>query len=230
VQALAILLVATGVFVAATYSAARPSPPAPATLGPGAVTTTTAHDARGAIGLIGDSLSAQATAQEIAGLERAGWSPVVHNALGGRRTTPDPDTEPSFSGLAALEEIRAKGSNPHTWIIELGTNDVSVAGNDAVELRRRIDLMLDAIGPEHQVVWVNVHNGLDLPASATFNAVLAQVARERGNVVVADWATEATKPGNLLPDGIHLSLPGTQTFADLITRTATREDDRNAAN
>jgi hypothetical protein len=188
----------------------------------GAPTTTTRPGPRfGAVAVVGDSLGHQATAPLVAQLRRAGWGPVTVNVLGGRRIWPDPDTEAEFSGLAAVAEIKARGVDPPTWIVELGTNDSLYAGDDAAELRRRIDAMLFAIGPGHRIVWINIHNGLDPAAGATFNRVLAEAVASRTDVVIGDWAAAAPRGGNLLGDGIHLTPVGTVAFASLIAVTAT---------
>jgi hypothetical protein len=174
----------------------------------------------GPVALVGDSLSAQAIVQEVTELKAAGWGPVVVNALSGRRVPTDSDQPPS-SGIAAVDEVRAAGADPHTWIVELGTNDVARVREDAVALRLLVDAMLAKIGPGHRVVWVNVHNGTNLWASATFNGVLTQVASERRDFFVVDWAANAGTDGYLIPDQVHLTPIGTQAFAALIADTAT---------
>jgi hypothetical protein len=197
---------------------ARVATRAPSTAPP----TTTPVDR--SLALVGDSLSAQALAQQTAQLHRAGWEPVVINALAGRRILPDDDSHPTFSGIAAIGEIRAANDDPHTWVVELGTNDVAVTHNDAPAMRARIAAMLNAIGPGHRIVWVNVHNGFDVPSSTTFNRVLAEVAAARDDMVVANWAAEATHPGNLVYDQVHLTPTGTVTFAELITAAVERAE------
>lgn len=142
------------------------------------------------------------------------------NGMLGRRIPLDADTQAPYSGIAALHEIRASNADPATWVVELGTNDVTAVGNDATALRALIETMLDAIGPGHRIIWVNIHNGTQPAASATFNQVLAEVASERTDLVIADWAAIATTPGYLLSDGIHLTTAGQAAFASLITRTA----------
>ncbi|MCU1427892.1 MAG: hypothetical protein JWL83_1892 [Actinomycetia bacterium] len=184
--------------------------------------TSTTTPLRTSVALVGDSLSAQSVLNERVALDNAGWRTVTINAQPGRSVRavqPASATVPS-SGIAAVREIRASGSDPHTWIIELGTNDVSITRNDAGAIRGVIDQMLSEIGPGHRVVWVNIHRGDDLASSATFNHVLAQVAAERNDVVVADWAAQATTPGYLITDGIHLTLAGQAAFATVITTAA----------
>jgi hypothetical protein len=188
-----------------------------------APTTTTIPRSYGGIALVGDSLSVQAAIEEQARLRQAGWDPVTHNAQFGRRIPWDAKTLSPFSGIAAVNDVRATSGDAHTWIIELGTNDVVVTHDDAGSIRTLIDAMLAVIGPGHRIVWVNVHNGFDPASSATFNGVLAQVASERTDMVVADWATAANDPGNLMPqDHVHLTPAGQVAFAAVIARAADR--------
>jgi hypothetical protein len=176
--------------------------------------------AHGPVALVGDSLSAQAIVQEVAQLKASGWGPVVVNALSGRRIPTDSNQPPS-SGIAAVDEVRAAGPDPHTWIVELGTNDAARVREDAVALRQLVDEMLFKIGPGHRVLWVNVHNGAQMWASAVFNRVLDQVASQRRDFTVVNWAANATHDGYLIPDHVHLTPIGTQAFGALIAQVAT---------
>jgi hypothetical protein len=207
----AVVVAAVGFGVADRASPDDPVPP----------TTRAPRDAFGAIAVIGDSLSAQSTVQEISSLKEAGWGPIVVNALSGRRI-PDDSPVPPSSGISAVRTVRAAGNYPDTWVVELGTNDVLKVGDDATEFRRLIELMLDEIGPGHRIVWVNVHAGFNPKGSKTFNDVLRAVAAGRSDVTIADWATHADDDGYLLADATHLTVAGTEAFADLIARTVTR--------
>jgi hypothetical protein len=187
-------------------------------------TTSTTVDPRhfGAVALIGDSLSVQSYLDEEARLQQAGWSPITHNAQFGRRVPWDAKTRAPFSGIAAANEVRADHGDPETWIVELGTNDVAETHNDPGSIRTVIEAMLAVIGPGHRIVWVNVHNGFEPAASATFNRVLDEIATQRPDLVVADWASQATQPGYLLSDHIHLTPTGQAAFATVIARAADR--------
>jgi lysophospholipase L1-like esterase len=213
-------LVGSALLVAFLYGISGRSAPGSAPGDPPPTTRALRVEDHGAIALVGDSLSAQATVQEIARLKAAGWGPIVVNALSGRRVPPDSPLPPS-SGISAVKTVRGAGNYPDTWIVELGTNDVSKIGNDAPAMRSVIKLMLAEIGPGHRIIWINVHNGLDLVSSATFNRVLAQVAAQRTDMVIGDWASTATRGEYLVPDGTHLTVAGIEAFAELIAATAT---------
>jgi lysophospholipase L1-like esterase len=174
----------------------------------------------GPIALVGDSLSVQAGLQEQARLRQAGWSPVTANAQFGRRIPWDAHTHTPLSGIAAVNQVRASVGDPHTWIIELGTNDVAETHDDAESIRTIIESMLAVIGPGHRIVWVTVHHGFEPAASVTFNRVLGEIADQRTDLVVADWWSIAETPGYLIADHIHLTTEGEAAFADLIAATA----------
>jgi lysophospholipase L1-like esterase len=162
----------------------------------------------------------QSALQEQARLRQAGWSPVTHNSQFGRRVPWDANTHTPFSGIAAVNQVRSTVGDPHTWIIELGTNDVGETHDDAESIRTVIQSMLAVIGPDHRIVWVNVHHGFEPAASATFNRVLGEIAAQRPDLVVADWAGVAETPGYLIADHIHLTPEGQVAYAALIAAAA----------
>jgi hypothetical protein len=216
----AFLAVVAAVIVLPEYTAARAASsgsrgPAHAAAGPQRV------ERHGDVALVGDSLSVQATAPENADLRAAGWR-VTINAQSGRRIAYDATPGPT-SGITAVREIRAGGRDPHTWIIELGTNEMwTSAGRDPFAMRLLIDQMLHEIGPGHRVVWVNIHHGAALEGTAVFNLVLAQVAAQRADLVVADWADHAATPGYLIDDHIHLTPAGAAAMGRVIAAAAER--------
>jgi lysophospholipase L1-like esterase len=178
---------------------------------------------------VGDSLTGMSSEQSLARLRAAGWAPITLNAQSGRRIpeagtrkNPDGTVTKVISGIAAVQHIRATEPDAPTWIVGLGTNDIGATGPDPVAVRKVIEQMLDEIGPGHRIAWVNIHHGTDPEGTAVFNSVLAAVAAERTDLVVADWAALATTPGYLIDDHIHLTEAGKVAFADLVTATAER--------
>jgi GDSL-like lipase/acylhydrolase family protein len=192
----------------ATMPRARPFPTTSTTASP------TPPDPR-AIVVVGDSLSVQAGGPERVALDAAGWRTVRFDTQIGRRIATR-SAAPSSSGIAAVRALRATGGDALTWVIELGTNDVSEIGDDARALGRSIDAMLDEIGPGHRVVWVNVYHHWRSAAAATFNRVLADAASRHPGMVVADWASHAPRDDYLLPDGVHLTASGSVAYASII--------------
>jgi hypothetical protein len=89
-------------------------------------------------------------------------------------------------------------------------------------MRALVNEMLDAIGPGHRIVWVNIHNGFNTLPATTFNGVLAEVSAERNDFVVAEWAAQASHPGYLVADQVHLTGAGQLAFAHAIAEAADR--------
>ncbi|MFN8096991.1 MAG: acyltransferase family protein [Dermatophilaceae bacterium] len=108
-------------------------------------------------------------------------------------------------GLAAVE---ASGTNiRRAVILDFGTN----GGVDETALRETLRLL----GPQRMVVLVNLH--VNMARTATDNAILAEVASENANVIVADWNSAVTaESGQLQPDGIHPSMTGQHLYAKVI--------------
>ncbi len=108
-------------------------------------------------------------------------------------------------GLAAVE---ASGANiRRAVVLDFGTN----GGVDESALRDTLRLL----GPQRMVVLVNLH--VNMARTATDNAILAKVAGENPNVIVADWNSAVTAdPGQLQPDGIHPSMTGQHLYAKVI--------------
>lgn len=107
------------------------------------------------------------------------------------------------AGTAAA--LRSMGSIPDMVVLSSGTNDPSgdVLEADATEI-------LDILGPDRCVVWVDVArpDSQYSPASE-LNAALDRIAAARDNVRVLQW-TElvATHPGWMGGDGIHPTREG----------------------
>ena len=104
-----------------------------------------------------------------------------------------------------LDALRGLGSIPNMVIVSSGTNDPSgdVLEADATEI-------LDILGPERCVVWVDVvrPDSQYAPASE-LNAAIDRAAAGRDNVRVLQW-TElvATHPSWMGGDGIHPNRDG----------------------
>lgn len=64
------------------------------------------------------------------------------------------------------------------------------------------------------VVLVTVH--VDRPWQDSVNDALAAAARNRPNVVVADWHAEAESRQGQLVDGVHVDADGARDYARLI--------------
>jgi hypothetical protein len=200
-----------------TVTSAKPTP-STSTAAPG--TTVPSVGDLAAVAVVGDSLSVQSTKEQQAALQQAGWRSIVIDAQHFRRIPKDSTTPPPYSGIAAVRDIRSNGGDPHTWIIELGTNDIGHTGTNSLSIIKVINTMLDEIGPGHRIVWINIYQGQQPERTAVWNQVLAEVAGGRTDVVLADWAAIAKTKGYLVDDHVHLTAAGAQAFADIIAAAA----------
>ncbi|MEW1954151.1 acyltransferase family protein [Terrabacter sp. NPDC080008] len=107
-----------------------------------------------------------------------------------------------------LAQVRARGTdNRRAVILAFGTN----AGVDEDAVKQ----VLDTLGPKRMVVLVNIM----APFSRvdTDNATLTLVARDRPNVVVADWADAVrAHPDQVQSDRIHPTLTGAHLFSKTV--------------
>lgn len=115
------------------------------------------------------------------------------------------------AGHRILTAALAKGTVPDAVVLHLGTNGpFSVDSFDAV---------MQEVGPERQVYWVNVH----LPAveryayAAEDNAVIAERVPLWPNAHLVDWdAAAKANPQWLYKDKTHLTEEGCTAFAQLV--------------
>lgn len=133
--------------------------------------------------VIGDSVTRDSRTMLTKALKSSGWNPVIR-CFGGKRID---------WGMSQIRDQRAWEGVPQTVIIALGTNDMRWI--DRSTTRTRIDKILDQLGPERNVLWVNLYgsNGDRFSKSKQvwFNTTLKKIASKRPNVFVMPWATHA---------------------------------------
>lgn len=126
------------------------------------------------------------------------------------------------NGVKTLKKLSATGVRPDAAIIALGSNDLQHSGDKAFYVAR-IREMLALVG-DIPIVWFNVWrtDAKYYPKrSATFNAALVEVASERSNVVVADWASIVLANPKLMAfDGLHLQPVGYRLRAQMYVEAA----------
>jgi hypothetical protein len=168
---------------------------------------------RPVVAIVGDSLAYSVATEVDAHLRAAGTEPVLDVAPG--RRIPVRGLEGQINaGLEVVDTLRPL--QPDVWVVQLGTNDVAYEPLDQGRYAFWVIAMLEAIGPDAPVVWVNVHRA-DRPAeAAAFDAVLSLLDSERPQLRVADWAAVAAVEPVLAPDGVHLATEGGGRFADVI--------------
>jgi peptidoglycan/LPS O-acetylase OafA/YrhL len=146
--------------------------------------------------LVGDSVmvgGADALSQ------RLGGSLVTLNAEVGRQMGSVPDV---------LRQLAGAGQLGSTVVIHLGNNGSFSAAE--------VDEAFSVVGPDRQVVLVNVFVPRRWEGEVN-DALNAAVARHP-NARLADWRSiPAAAPGLLAGDGYHLNTEGAQRYAEVVT-------------
>ena len=223
--ALAVLALMIGVVVASAVSAparkasaeggahAADTAPAPPSTAVTPAPTTTTRPAVPIVAVVGDSLAYSAATALDAALRATGADPVLRVAPGRRIPVWGLDGQIS-PGLDEAKELRS--STPAVWVVQLGTNDIAAEPLDRARYRELVTTMLDTIGADVPVVWVNVHRNDRPEASRAFDDTLRVVARTWPNLTIADWDAVAGNEQVLAADGIHLGTAGADRFVETI--------------
>ena len=163
--------------------------------------------------MVGDSLAYSAATALDAALRAAGVDPVLRVAPGRRIPVWGLDGQIS-PGLDEAKKLRS--STPAVWVVQLGTNDIAAEPLDRARYPELVTTMLDTIGADVPVVWVNVHRNDQPEASRAFDDTLRLVARTWPNLTIADWDAVADNEQVLASDGIHLGAAGADRFVETI--------------
>jgi len=133
-------------------------------------------------------------------------------------------TKPSgrvVSGVTAVERMKVSGFSPEVWIIGLGGNDFGAYRRGRVSFVAEIIAMLDVIGPGRRVAWLTIWHGRTPALNRAFTEALRQVARNRPELEVVEWASVlAAHPRWLRPDLVHLTTAGTRARNAMIVEAA----------
>jgi hypothetical protein len=166
--------------------------------------------------MVGDSLTFQASGSLDVLLAHDGWGARHISAGAGREVDYYVESVDTDTGLTAVDHLRRLYGDADHWIVALGTNDTLYA--DPSTYVGKIESMLDAIGPDRDVMWVNVYLPGVPDKQAIWNAALEGIASERGGrVVVFDWATiNAAHPEWMQEDLVHHTDEGNVAFARAI--------------
>lgn len=144
--------------------------------------------------IIGDSLTRESRTLTAKGMRSSGWTPTFR-CWGSRRLD---------WGIDQVVRSRQIRQLPKHVIVALGTNDISWETPQTTE--RRVRTLLDRLGPNRTVLWVDLHltrsAWLDARA-AWFNALLRRMEKQHSNLTVVDWHKVARAKGIRGWDGIH---------------------------
>jgi lysophospholipase L1-like esterase len=112
-------------------------------------------------------------------------------------------------GRGQIERAQTLGHLPDTVVVALGTNDIWWIG---VPMHQGVADIMEALGPERDVLWVNFafgrHGVANIPDTAQANADLVAAATQFPNLRIVDFASAmsaASIDGASWTDGIHLN-------------------------
>lgn len=159
--------------------------------------------------IIGDSLTRESKKATAKALRASGWTPTFR-CWGSKRLD---------WGLTQVARARQLGQLPTWVVIALGTNDIS--WESTATTNSRINRLLDRLGPNRKVMWVDLHltRSAWLNARADwFNELIRAKAAKRKNLTVVRWHARARSAGIRGWDGIHYGPDGYALRAKVLTQ------------
>jgi lysophospholipase L1-like esterase len=168
--------------------------------------------------MVGDSITKASSKSLTEVLGGQGFTDITIEAEVSRRITVGDGKGEPLSGVKTLSAMMEDGVAPDVWGIAMGTNDVGKYKN-ADEYADLIDQMMSMPDASIPILWVDVYNPNQLPATKLFNEMLRERAAVRGNATVLSWFDLASDPQEkiLRSDHIHPNAKGTVVFADLVS-------------
>lgn len=115
-----------------------------------------------------------------------------------------------------IKDLKSQGHLSKVVILNMGTNGPMTD--------QTINQIIKAIGPGHQIFWVNAH----VPTKSwesTVNHGIARAAKKHKNVHLVDWhAVSADHSDWFADDSVHMNEKGNAQFTRLIVKTILKED------
>ncbi len=114
-----------------------------------------------------------------------------------------------YSAPGIADALAKAGYIRHIVVVHLGTNGAVTNG--------ALDKLLNEIGSGHLVLLVNTR--VDRSWEQLVNQRLAEAASSHPNVRLVDWfAASNGHPEYFVHDGVHLTVDGAHTYANLIAQ------------
>ncbi|MGZ4737839.1 MAG: GDSL-type esterase/lipase family protein [Ilumatobacteraceae bacterium] len=171
--------------------------------------------------MVGDSLTVGSLPYQAAAFIDNGWTDMAVNAHGSRGIKTKVSADP-YTGLTAVDALRAAHGDADLWVVALGTND---AGQyPASQYPDLIASMLNRIGADHLTMWVNTYMPTRARLQVAWNSALNEVAVQRPDeLVVFDWAAYAAgHAGWLGADSIHYTATGYRARSSAVAAASTK--------
>ncbi len=116
-----------------------------------------------------------------------------------------------------IKGLKKKGRLQKIVVLNLGTNGMMSTST--------VSRILSAIGPHHQIYWVNSH----IPTKdwqGAVNKLILSVARKRGDVYLVDWYSLSKDHQNwFASDNVHMNVKGNVQFTRLIVTTILKHNE-----
>lgn len=152
--------------------------------------------------IAGDSIPAQAGYEIHAKIRKADHAPIIINEATGAASAFS--TEYICGRAESIYRLlRVKRGKV---FIHLGTNDLT-SGRPSALFARDVDTIMGCLSQESSVYWILPHQ------SRLYDRALNSAARKWPNLEIM---TFTPKPGQVQPDGIHLTEWGNRAFAQMI--------------
>lgn len=173
--------------------------------------------------ILGDSLTRESQEAMTGYLQEDGWTPTFR-CWGSKRLD---------WGLDQIKRAKELKQLPEHVIVALGTNDISWV--DPATTERRVNTLLDRLGPERQVLWVDLdiaYSPFSIARADWFNGMIREVAKDRPNLKVIPWERTARQEKAARFDGIHYGSSGyrlrARTLTDELSKRARKVDASDA--
>ena len=154
-------------------------------------------------------------------LAERGWGPIRFRAGEGYTTSGSGESGARFW----IANWRSQGWDAPNVLVNLGANDSGICGTDFACARRRVQEVVDEIGPGHTIWWPKITRFYTKRAAEdNWNRALQEFADARSDFFTWDWPGELAQYPS--PDGTHLDPDGYRArsirMADLFTRDVAR--------
>lgn len=176
---------------------------------------------RGALAVVGDSLTWQTMSGTMNRLIDAGFGPICTDGAVFRATTVVvAKVNSGVDAIGRLKTIPFWSAPTVRWVVSIGTNDVGTASTTAAQTARINGVMAAISVTTRSVLWMNVRTrrGSYQEVESRFNAALAATP----NLRVIDWsALVAPNPAAYISnnDLVHLTATGITQRPVLLTNT-----------
>jgi lysophospholipase L1-like esterase len=169
------------------------------------------------VAMVGDSITLGSKAELEEMFARLGFTTVTIDAENSRRI--EEGGRKPRPGLDAIEGL-LDDSPPGLWVIALGTNDVGKYATDE-DYADLVHKVLDDIGGDVPLAWIDVYLAHAVDESAEFNGVVRDALADRPRTAIGRWFEQCeSTERRILSDGIHPNEPGQIVFAEAV-RVAT---------